>query len=72
MTTAPATTAALPPRINGFVRRSDGALTTWVDGDARFQRDGGLSPPSAAVETPNRIVVHPARPARAGQNVPPR
>ncbi len=42
-------------KINGFVKRSDGPATVWLDGTPRDGAHLGLTP--QAVETPQKIIV---------------
>lgn len=44
-------------RLNGFVERSDGKATVWVDGEPRYRREASTTISPSAVETAAPIVV---------------
>jgi hypothetical protein len=43
-----------PAQVNGYVSRSDGKATVWLDGDPRYRREsvGKISPSSVQTATP--------------------
>ena len=47
-----------PPKINGYVARSDGQVTLWVDNEPKFTQNGAYRFDPSAVGTSNKITVY--------------
>jgi len=54
-------------KLNGYVKRSDGHSTLWVDGTPRYvpKADAVLDP--STIKTPNNITVHPSKKLTSGK-----
>ena len=46
-----------PVEMNGYVARSDGKTTVWLDGEPRYRRGTADQLNPSAVQTPTRILI---------------
>ena len=51
--------------MNGYVKRSDGRATVWMDGEPRYRQEGRVEMNPSTVQTPTRIVVRRSAATRA-------
>ena len=54
-----------PSHINGYVSRSDGKSTVWIDDEPRYRREPGIALHPGAISTAARIIVHRSAPRDA-------